>query len=217
MAIRLNYVLPPGISRETDPTQPQLVEANEQALSMNVTNLSHQESKAVYKGTNVDLRNYKNIQLFVHANALEENTTNLTDGQLAAFVRLGSDYKNNYYEYEIPLKLTPAGVYSSGSRDEVWPEENMMNIALSLFTKLKKERNKAIATGGASYSREYSAYDQDHPENRVSVMGNPSLGEVSTMMLGVRNLSNTQKSGEVWFNELRVKDYNNSGGWAAQA
>ncbi len=212
----VNYVLPPGISRETDPTQPQLVEANEQALSMNVTNLSHQESKAVYKGTNVDLRNYKNIQLFVHANALEENTTNLTDGQLAAFVRLGSDYKNNYYEYEIPLKLTPAGVYSSGSRDEVWPEENMMNIALSLFTKLKKERNKAIATGGASYSREYSAYDQDHPENRVSVMGNPSLGEVSTMMLGVRNLSNTQKSGEVWFNELRVKDYNNSGGWAAQ-
>ena len=102
----VNYVLPPGISRVSDPSQPQLVENNEQALNMTVNNLSKNESKAVYKNTNLDLRQYKRLQLFVHANALAQNTTNLQNDQLAVFIRLGSDYKNNYYEYEIPLKLT---------------------------------------------------------------------------------------------------------------
>ncbi len=112
----VNYVLPPGITREQDPTQPQLVQSNEQALAITVHNLGNKESKAVYKNTTLDIRQYKRLQLFVHANALEQNTTNLTDNQLAVFVRLGSDYKNNYYEYEIPLKLTPAGWYDTYSR-----------------------------------------------------------------------------------------------------
>ena len=107
--VPVNYVLPPGIQRGQDPTQPQLVEDNEQALDIVVTNLSNGESKAVYKNTTIDLRQYKRMEMFVHANALEQNTTNLTDNQLALFVRLGSDYKNNYYEYEIPLKLTAPG------------------------------------------------------------------------------------------------------------
>ena len=54
----VNYVLPPGISREQDPTQPQLVESNEQALSMTVNNLASGESKAVYKNTSIDMRQY---------------------------------------------------------------------------------------------------------------------------------------------------------------
>ena len=106
--VPVNYTLPPGIDRGQDPSQPQLVQQNEQALSMSVSNLGTGESKAVYKNTTLDLRQYKRLQMFVHANAFEQNTTNLTDNQLAVFVRLGSDYKNNYYEYEIPLKLTPA-------------------------------------------------------------------------------------------------------------
>ena len=139
----VNYVLPPGIRREQDPTQPQLVESNEQALAMTVNNLGTGESKAVYKNTTVDMRQYKRIQMFVHANAMENNVTNLTDNQLALFVRLGSDYKNNYYEYEIPLALTPPGHYDRYSQQgsqTVWPEENMLDIPLELFTKLKKER-----------------------------------------------------------------------------
>ena len=36
------------------------------------------------------------------------------------------------------------------------------------------------------------------------------------MIIGVRNKSGEQKSGEVWVNELRLKEYNNTGGWAAQ-
>ena len=217
--VPVNYVLPPGIRREQDPTQPQLTEANEQALDIQVTNLSNGEAKAVYKNTNLDLRQYRRMQMFVHANAFEQNSTNLQDNQLALFVRLGSDYKSNYYEYESPLKLTAPGYYDRYSGADcklVWPEENMLDIPLSVFTTLKKERNKAKSIGQASYSYPYTAYDEEHPNNKVSIVGNPTLGEVRTMIIGVRNLASDQKSGEIWVNELRLKEYNNSGGWAAQ-
>ena len=217
----VNYVLPPGISREQDPSQPQLVESNEQALSLVVRNLTSGEAKAVYKNTTLDLRQYKRIQMFTHANALEQNTTNLKDRELAVFIRLGSDYKNNYYEYEIPLTLTaPRSNYNRNvpaDRKLVWPEENMLDVALSIFTNLKKERNKAKAQGMASYMAPYSAYDSEHPNNKLTIVGNPSLGEVKTMMIGVRNNSGDVKSGEVWVNELRLKEHNNKGGWAANA
>ena len=217
----VNYVLPPGISREQDPSQPQLVESNEQALSLVVRNLTSGEAKAVYKNTTLDLRQYKRIQMFTHANALEQNTTNLKDRELAVFIRLGSDYKNNYYEYEIPLTLTaPRSNYNRNvpaDRRLVWPEENMLDVALSIFTNLKKERNKAKAQGMASYMAPYSAYDSEHPNNKLTIVGNPSLGEVKTMMIGVRNHSGDIKSGEVWVNELRLKEHNNKGGWAVNA
>lgn len=219
--IPVNYVLPPGIKREQDPSQPQLVEANEQALSLVVKNMSTGEAKAVYRNSTLDLRQYKRIQMFAHANALEQNTTRLQDGDLSVFIRLGSDYKNNYYEYEIPLKLTePRSNYNRyvlADCKAVWPEENMLDVPLSVFTALKKNRNKAKAQGVASYLAPYSMMDAEHPQNKITIVGNPSLGEVKTMMLGVRNNSADIKSGEVWINELRLKEHNNSGGWAANA
>ena len=215
----VNYVLPPGIERVTDPSQPQLTEANEQALCMVVKNLSKGESKAVYRNTTLDLRRYRHLQMFVHANHLMDDVTGLADDQLAVFVRIGSDYKNNYYEYQIPLKLTPdRNDYNRFNADDcraVWPEANMLDINLSLFTALKKARNKARAQGTASYTMEFSDYDPDHMNNRISIMGNPSLGEVKTMMIGVRNIAGSIKSGEVWINELRLQDVSNNGGWAA--
>ena len=217
----VNYVLPPGIRREQDPSQPQLVEANEQALSLVVKNMSTGEAKAVYKNSTLDLRQYKRIQMFAHANALEQNTTRLQDGDLSVFIRLGSDYKTNYYEYEIPLKLTePRSNYNRyvlADCKAVWPEENMLDVPLSVFTALKKNRNKAKAQGVASYLAPYSMMDAEHPQNKITIVGNPSLGEVKTMMLGVRNNSADIKSSEVWINELRLKEHNNSGGWAANA
>lgn len=216
----VNYVLPPGIRRGQAPSQPQLVEENEQALSLVVKNLSSGEAKAVYKNTTLDLRQYKRIQMFTHANALAQNTTDLRDNQLSVFIRLGNDYKNNYYEYEIPLKLTPEGKYSRRSLEDckaVWPEENMLDIQMSVFTALKKERNKAKAMGMASFSQPFVAYDSNHPNNKMTLVGNPTLGEVKTMMIGIRNNSGDVKSGEVWVNELRLLEHNNKGGWAANA
>ena len=98
----------------------------------------------------------------------------------------------------------------------MWPEENMLDIDFSVFTELKHERNKARAIGAASYTQLYYAYDEDNPNNKVSVIGNPSLGEVKTMMIGVRNNGRRTNSVEVWVNELRMQDYSNEGGWAAQ-
>ena len=215
----VNYVLPPGISRATDPSQPQLVENNEQALNMVVENLSAGESKAVYKNTHYDLRQYKHMQMFVHANHLVPDLTSLKDNELAVFIRLGSDYKNNYYEYEIPLTLTADrntySRYSTADRRQVWPEENMLDIDLTVFSDVKKDRNVKKAQGAASYTHVYTVSDPNRQGNKISILGNPSLGEVKTMVIGVRNVSGETKSGEVWVNELRLMDTNNDGGWAA--
>ena len=132
---------------------------------------------------------------------------------------MGSDYKNNYYEYEIPLSLTPDrsdySKYSNADRMQVWPEENMLDVNLDVFTRLKKARNLAKAQGIGSFNQLYSDYDPDRPGNKISILGNPTLGEVKVMMIGVRNISGSVKSGEVWVNELRLMDTNNDGGWAA--
>ena len=213
----VNYVLPPGISRSLEPGQEQVLENNEQALSLTIKDLSSGDARAVYKNTQLDLRRYKHLQLFVHANALPGDK-NLTDGQMSLFVRLGSDYKNNFYEYEIPLTLTPEGRYGGEvGRGAVWPQENMLDVDLDLFTHLKANRNRKKAQGTAAFTQLFSEYDPHRPKNKVSVQGNPSLGEVRTIMIGVRNNSRAPRSVEVWANELRLQDFSNQGGWAAQS
>ena len=215
----VNYVLPPGISRVNDPGQSQLAEVNEQALSLTAKNLGTGDARAVYKNCNYDMRQYKHLQMFVHANALSENITELEDGETSVFIRLGSDYKNNFYEYEIPLTLTPPGLYDTYSSlgcHAVWPEANMLDIDLELFTNLKQNRNREKSLGRTSLNTLYSQYDPNRPNNKISVLGNPTLGEVKTIMIGVRNNARTVKSVEVWVNELRLQEFSNDGGWAAQ-
>ena len=215
----VNYVLPPGISRVTDPTQTQLVESNEQAMAMVARNLSPGDAIAVYKNCSYDMRQYKHLQMYVHANALNENITETADGETSLFLRLGSDYKSNFYEYEVPLKLTPEGIYdtySPSGRAAVWPQENMLDIDLDIFTRLKKARNTQSSLGQASMTRLFSEYDDNNPSNRISIMGNPTLGEIKTIMIGIRNNGRTVKSVEVWANELRLQEFSNDGGWAAQ-
>ena len=214
----VNYVIPPGISRVIDPGMDQLLENNEEALSITVKNLASGEARAVYKNTNIDLRRYRHIQMFAHANSLE-GMEPVEDGQTSIFVRLGSDYKSNFYEYEIPLAVTPPGKYPNSTNGalQVWPESNMLDINLDLLTTIKKNRNRAKSFGTASYGQLYSEYDPDRPANKVSVMGNPSLGEIHTIMIGVRNNSRRVQNVEVWANELRLQDFANKGGVGAQA
>ena len=216
----VNYVLPPGISRVTDPAQTQLVEENEQALSLIAKNLSPGDARAVFKNCNYDMRQYKHLQLFVHANALANDITDLRDGETSIFLRVGSDYKSNFYEYEVPLQLTPEGrydQYSGADCRKVWPAENMIDIELEKFTELKRDRNREKSLGNTSYNQEFSKFDDDRPSNKITVMGNPTLGEVKTIMIGIRNNGRTVKSVEVWANEMRLQEFSNEGGWAAQA
>ncbi|MDR1938991.1 MAG: cell surface protein SprA [Tannerellaceae bacterium] len=216
----VNYVLPPGVTRMMDPGQPQIVQQNEQALSLKITNLAPLDGRAVYKSTHYDMRRYRRMQLFVHAEALIDDITGLGNNDLSVFIRLGSDYKNNYYEYEVPLRLTPHrsnGAYLPA--DVVWPVDNMMDFRLEVLTDLKLRRNRSKQTGqnGVSFQTVYSEYDPDNTKNKVSVVGNPSLSEVKIIMIGVRNNSREQKSAEVWVNELRLTDFSEEGGWAAKS
>lgn len=214
----VNYVLPPGVTRIVDPGQSQAVQLNEQSMSLEISDLQAGDARAVYKNTSLDLRTYKRLQMFIHNEALVDDVTGLSDGDVAAFIRLGSDAKNNYYEYEIPLDVTPEGHYSQDGDDRyaVWPDANRLDIDLDIFTSVKKNRNqqKMAGNGNVSYTTEYSEYDDKN--NRVSVTGNPSLSNVKVIMIGVRNNSSTTKDCIVWVNELRLTDFDSNGGWAAK-
>ena len=217
----VNYVLPPGVTRIIDPSQPQLRQDNEQALALNINNLGSKESRAVYKKSNLDIRQYERIQLFIHAEAPELDATQLGNNDMSLFIRLGSDYKSNYYEYEVPLTITPHGSYdgnSSAAAAVVWPQENMIDIPLSRLSDIKIRRNTLRNSNaeGVTNTTIYSEYDSETPKNRISIVGSPSLGQVKVMMIGVRNNSSSSKSAIIWVNEMRLIGFNNKSGWAAQ-
>jgi len=218
----VNYILPPGITRETDPGQPQLLQQNEQSMVLRVTNLAPGDARGVYKNTTYDMRQYKRLQMFVHAEKLidDVNSNKLDNFQLSCFVRLGSDMVNNYYEYEIPLKLTPEGIYfgeKESDREIVWYPENMFDFSFESLTNAKLKRNKAKQnrSGNVSNLIPYTIYDTEKPLNKISIVGNPSLSDVQNIMIGIRNGSDAVKSGEIWVNELRMSEFDESGGWAA--
>ena len=218
----VNYVLPPGVSRIIDSGQSQITQLNEQSMQLTIDNLDAGDARGVYRNTDLDLRTYKRLQMFVHNEATINNETNLRNGEVSLFVRLGSDVKNNYYEYEIPLSLTQPGRYSTNSttdRKKVWPEENMLDINLDVLVNAKKNRNadKMAGVADVGYSIRYQDVDNDHPNNKVYVVGNPSLSKVRVILIGVRNNSPTTKSCVIWVDELRVTDFDSEGGWAAKA
>ncbi len=217
----VNYVLPPGVTRITDPGQSQIVQLNEQSMSLKVSNLGAGDARAVYRNTQQDLRNYKRLQMWVHAEADIDNRTELRSGDFSVFIRLGSDVKNNYYEYEIPLELTPPDEYdrySDADRWIVWPRSNFLDFNLQTLVELKKERNRAKRNqeSGVGFGTLYTGRDPDNNRNRIAVLGNPSLSDVRVILIGIRNNSATTKAGTVWVNELKVTDFNESGGWATK-
>ena len=201
----VNYVLPPGVTRLVSSDQSQITQLNEQAISMKVTSLPSKNARAIYKNSGLDIRNYERLQMFVHAEKLIDDDTNLRSGEVAAFIRIGSDARSNYYEYEVPLNLTPAGrynTYNENDQEAVWPAENMFDFPLSLLTDVKKARNAAKSRGesGVSYTEPYYMYDPDNARNKVTVVGNPSLSNMATVMIGVRNNATTEKDVVVWVN-----------------
>ena len=216
----VNYVLPPGVTRIIDPSQPQLRQENEQALSLKIEQLEAGDSRAIYKSVMHDLRRYKRLQMFVHAEKQEEDPGDLKDGDLSLFMRIGSDYLNNYYEIEIPLHLTAEGHYNNqitADREKVWPEANRIDLALELFTRLKLKRNSLLQQGiEHAFHIPYSEANPEKEGSILTVMGNPSLAEIKVMMIGIRNNSSITNSGEVWVNELRLSEFNEKGGWAAE-
>jgi cell surface protein SprA len=220
----VNYVLPPGVERITDPSQPQLVELNEQAMQLKVVDLANGDARAVFKSVTYDIRQYKRLQMFIHAEAIPGIPIN--NHELTAFIRLGTDYSNNYYEYEIPLALTPAGTYSNSKLDRlmVWPDENYIDIELERLIDAKLNRNVEMQKPGSQVTYT-TVYVENDGNRKIKVTGNPSLSNVKVLMIGIRNPNSSfsanddgiPKSGIVWINELRLTQFNDKGGWAANA
>ncbi|MCC6817318.1 MAG: cell surface protein SprA [Bacteroidia bacterium] len=196
----IRYVEPPGISRVRDPASQNFVQQNEQSLSLRVCNLKGGDSRAAYKTTNFDIRNYKNLKMFVHAEG-----SDLKDGEMSAFIRIGTDLVSNYYEYEIPLKITPDGTYDAS---KIWNSENDFDFELADLFNAKNLRSES----NVQLTRPYFYFNSKG--HKITVLGLPDLSNVRVIMLGVRNNTDNPKCGEVWFNELRVTDITNKGGWA---
>jgi len=227
--IPVNYVLPPGFDRVTDPQNPQLRQLNEQSMVLKVQNLEDGDARAAFRNVNLDVRQYRKLRMEVHAEAMIGQP--LQDDELTAFIRIGSDYKGNFYEYELPLKLTPPKPsigYSNKSdvdRAIVWPAENSFIIDLSVLQAAKQERNRQMQLPGSSLSIS-DVFVYNSGTARISVSGNPNMSNIKVIMIGVRNPIKTRsrtnddgtpKWGEVWFDELRLSDFVENGGWAANA
>ena len=218
----VNYVLPPGITRQVDPQNPQLRQLNEQAMVLKVNNLVNGDARAAYKNLTLDIRQYKHLIMDVHAEALPHEL--LEDNELTLFLRVGSDYKNNFYEYEVPLQLTKPGIYNDNLDNDkyiVWPDSNRLDFDLEDFQTIKQLRNSDMQVNNTTISLT-TIYKQilNGKKGSYSVCGNPNLSNVRTIMIGIRYPHNSHKSGqtrsaEVWVNELRLTQFNEQGGWAA--
>lgn len=220
--VPVNYVLPPGIDQELNIGSTTTQRLNEQALSFKITGLQDGNAKGAFKTLNFDLRSYKRLKMYAHAEAVESSDA-LKNGDVRMFVRLGNDITDNYYEYEIPLEVT-----NWGETDpyKVWPESNWLDLELDKLVQLKLDRNSAMEATGSNV-RITNVYTQNDGKNYISIKGNPTLSSVRTILVGIRNpkqdIANLNgddgqsKSVEVWINELRLTDFDKKGGWAANA
>ncbi|MHB1921638.1 MAG: T9SS outer membrane translocon Sov/SprA [Chitinophagaceae bacterium] len=203
------YVIPPGIVRQVQTSANNVnLQLNEQSLSLKVNNLQDGDSRGVFKSLgDMDMRRFKTLKMFIHAEAVT-GPNDLKDGQARAIILLGDDFVGNYYEIQIPLQVTP---WHSGSPQTIWPVANELNLSLASLTNLKLERNQL----GISPTVPYTI--KDGSGNYISVVGNPNLGDVKNALLGILNPKDDglPLSTEVWFDEFRLDNMNEQGGYAA--
>ncbi|MFD2542539.1 cell surface protein SprA [Lacinutrix gracilariae] len=214
-----DYESPPGVEAEELYNNNTVIRQNEQSLVVNVCDLESHDARAVYKNINVDMRQYKHLKMFMHAEQGEDRSS-LADGELVGFIRMGNDLSQNYYQIEIPLSVS-----TGTSSSELWPETNELDVDLEIIQQIKA---KAIADNfSATEATFYDVIDgvlSDNPvsefsdyiigQQRVAIFGSPSFGDIRSLMVGVKNASDSDRCGEVWFNELRLADMDNEGGWA---
>lgn len=228
------YVSPPGVQREQLYNNNAVINQNEQSLSLRVYSadgagdggLEPDDARAVFKNVNVDMRQYKKLRMFLHAEALPTDTNPLMDDEMKAFLRFGNDFIDNFYQVEIKLKVTGQ---NERTAEQVWPAENEILLPLDALTKLKINviNNSAPVPDefGIVYIELNDLNPGADPDNRIriGIKGNPNFGFVRTLMLGVKNayqpgeIGAENLRGEVWFNELRLSDMDNEGGMAAVA
>lgn len=229
--VPIKYLSPPGVVREQVYNGNTVINQNEQSLSLKIiganNGLEPGDSRGVFKNVSVDMRQYNNLRMFLHAEADPSNANSIQDNEMVGFIRFGNDFTNNYYQVEIPLKKTTVPATTA---EQIWPSENEINLSLKLLTKMKI---KAMSVNTVSLPDQVyypdddaSLPDGDGSESlRLGIKGNPNFGLVRTLMVGIKNNTKVTDptgtgrkiTGEVWFNELRMSGLNNKGGMAAVA
>ncbi|MCL7762269.1 cell surface protein SprA [Polaribacter sp. Z014] len=202
-----SYIQPPGIERERLQGSTSVQLQNEQSVTLKVNNLAANKTRAIYKNISIDLRRFKNLKMFMHLQK-NEGALAINDDDFSAIIRLGTDLNDNFYQIEVPLKVSKNGT----SALDLWPEANNLDAFLETFGLVKLERDRI----GVPITDIYTSTEQDAAiPYTISVKGNPTLAELKTIVLGVKNKTTSPISGEVWFNELRSSGFDNDGGWAA--
>ena len=229
------YQIPPGVVQEQLNNNNSIIRQNEQSLVLQACELEATDSRGVYKNISLDMRQYKKMRMFIHAEPQEN--ADLEPGEMVGFIRMGNDFTQNYYQIEVPL-LPSTNTGSGATAEQVWPDENEINIPLEFLQKIK-----ALGISAGTLSDEdptfynvldgvlnetgftnpdevpYNDIESSAKQQRIAIKGNPNFGDIRVLMIGVKNsnLASTQRDvcGEVWFNELRMSDMENEGGWAA--
>jgi cell surface protein SprA len=202
------YRIPPGIERQQQLSNNNVsLFLNEQSISMQVCGLTQNDARGVFKTLNLDMTQYGKLSMFIHAESVKNNAV-VEDGDLRAVVRIGNDFSGNYYEVKIPLKVTLPGATDSA---QIWPRENYLDFSLEELTNLKVRRNKQGIPSGQYYKETLNN------GRSYAIIGNPNLGEVRGMLMGVENVNQESICTEIWYNELRLSQLNEEGGWAALA
>jgi cell surface protein SprA len=196
----------PPLSRDRDITSAVQRRLNEQAVQLCVTELEDGDGRSIYKNVTMDLFNYGRIKMFLSAFG-----NNIADGELTGFIRLGTDFEQNYYEIELPLVVTAAG---ETTLEGVWPEANQIDLDLDELYALKVLRDRENYPLGELYPR-----GGPHPVDKhgIRILGRPDLSQVKLMMIGVRNPRTADAKSKtvcIWANELRVTDFDRTAGWA---
>jgi len=206
------YISPPGVQRQRDLTRPdQQIYGNEQSLNLIVRGLRDNESKEAvrsFKERPMDMFNYRTLKMFVHGETgadfikgyreFKYISPNNYDAQV--FLRFGSDTVN-YYEYRAPLR---AG----------W-EGNDILIKFAEFTSIK-----SLALDTLLAVRVKHAPVIGGPEGaEYRIRGNPRLDKIEFISVGIENpgavgTPGETLTGEVWVNELRLTDVDDTPGWA---
>ncbi|HRK52897.1 MAG TPA: cell surface protein SprA [Cyclobacteriaceae bacterium] len=199
------YIEP--LQRDRDVTSTQQRRLNEQSVQLCVTDLQDGDARAIYKNVTMDFFNYGRIKMFLSAHG-----PNLEDDQLHGFIRMGTDFDENYYEIEVPLKITTPG---ASSIESIWPEANQIDLDLNELYALKAQRDRESFPLAEAFPR---AGPKQAGKHLIRILGRPDLSQVQILMIGVRNPRSPGAQAKdvcLWANELRLTDFDRTAGWAA--
>jgi len=177
---------------------------NEQSLNLIVKNLHYREEKEAVRSFEqkpLDMFNYHTLKMFVHGETGFEDKkgyrqfkyTDTTKYDARFFIRFGDDIYN-YYEYSAP----------------VHPDWNGNDVVIKFaeLTALKARDTATVAHSGIPVN--------GVPGATYRMLGNPRVDQIKFISIGIKNpgKGDTVLTGELWADELRLTDVDNTPGWA---